>query len=185
MALLSEITEANIRAQVERFQPHIRTALLPSLKIAQSEIGWLPPEVIARVADLVGVSHSAAAELAGFYSMLHTHDEGHTHIEVCVQLPCAVAGGERLLRWLSEALEIEPGTSTSDGIKLERTSECFGSCNRAPMCRANDDYHEHMTPEKVQALVAQLRNRSAGATNGRVAETPAPAVTADAARTQD
>lgn len=185
MALLSESTEARIRAQVERYRPHIRTALLPSLKIAQTEIGWLPPVVIARVADLVGVSHSAAAELASFYSMLHTHDEGHTHIEVCVQLPCAVAGGEQLLRWLSEALEIEPGTSTPDGIKLERTSECFGSCHRAPMCRANEDYHENMTPENVRALVAQLRNRSSDSSNGRIAETPAPAVTADAARTKE
>src|SRR5215212_9459414 len=157
MAVLSETTESRIRAQVERYQPHTRTALLPALKIAQAEAGWLPREVIARVADLVGVSHSAAAELANFYSMLHTHDEGHTHIEVCVQLPCAVAGGEQLLRWLSEALEIEPGTTTADGIRLERTSECFGSCHRAPMCRANEDYHEHMTPEKVQALVAQLQ----------------------------
>lgn len=163
MSSLSEQTERRIRAEVARYQPHIRTALLPSLKLAQAEVGWLPPEVLARVADLVGVSHAAAAELAHFYSMLHTHDEGRVYVEVCVQLPCAVAGGERLLRWLSEDLGVPPGQTTPEGVRLERTSECFGSCHRAPMCRVNDEYHEHLDRESTRHLAATLRGVSKAA----------------------
>ena len=159
MSVLTTDTEARIRAEVERFAPHARTALLPALKLAQAEIGWLPPDAITRVAELVGVPPGAAAELAHFYSMLHTHDDGRVHIEVCVQLPCAVAGGERLLRWLSEALAVAPGQTTVEGIRLERTSECFGSCHRAPMCRVNDEYHESLNETKVLALIASLRER--------------------------
>jgi NADH-quinone oxidoreductase subunit E len=161
MATLSEATESRIRAEVARYQPHSRTALLPALKHAQAELGWLPPEAMARVADLVGVSHAAAAELAQFYSMLHTEDHGRVYVEVCVQLPCAVAGAERLLRWLSEDLDVRPGETTAEGIRLERTSECFGSCHRAPMCRVNDDYHENMTRESAAELVRTLRARLA------------------------
>jgi NADH-quinone oxidoreductase subunit E len=165
MAILSEVTESRIRAEVARYQPHQRTALLPALKHAQAELGWLPPDAIARVADLVGVSHAAAAELSQFYSMLHTEDHGRVYVEVCVQLPCAVAGAERLLRWLSEDLDIPPGETTADGIRLERTSECFGSCHRAPMCRVNDDYHENLDRESARDLVKLLRARlSASAT---------------------
>jgi NADH-quinone oxidoreductase subunit E len=157
MAILSEATESRIRTEVARYQPHHRTALLPALKHAQAELGWLPPEAIARVADLVGVSHAAAAELSQFYSMLHSEDHGRVYIEVCVQLPCAVAGAERLLRWLTEDLDIPPGETTAEGIRLERTSECFGSCHRAPMCRVNEEYHENMTRESAAGLVRDLR----------------------------
>src|SRR5215208_4481424 len=160
MAILSETTESNIRAEVSRYQPHHRTALLPSLKHAQAELGWLPPQAIARVADLVGVSHAAAAELARFYSMLHTEDHARVYVDVCVQLPCAVAGAERLLRWLSEDLDVPPGETTAEGIRLERTSECFGSCHRAPMCRVNDDYHENLDREAARELVRILRTSS-------------------------
>jgi NADH-quinone oxidoreductase subunit E len=159
MAILSEATESRIRAEVARYQPHHRTALLPALKHAQAELGWLPPEAIARVADLVGVSHAASAELSQFYSMLHTENHGRVYIEVCVQLPCAVAGAERLLRWLTEDLDVPPGETTSDGIRLERTSECFGSCHRAPMCRVNDEYHENLNRESAGELVKALRTR--------------------------
>ncbi|MFN0074773.1 MAG: NAD(P)H-dependent oxidoreductase subunit E [Chloroflexota bacterium] len=158
MAILSELTESKIRGEVARYSPHVRTALLPSLKHAQAELGWLPAEAIARVADLVGVPHSAAAELSHFYSMLHTDNHGRVYIEVCVQLPCAVAGAERLLRWLSEDLDVAPGETTADGIRLERTAECFGSCHRAPMCRVNDDYHEHLDRESARRLVETVRD---------------------------
>ena len=91
--MLSTETQEKIKAQVAAY-PKTRTALLPALKLAQAEVGYLPPEVVAEVAELVGVSHAAAQELTTFYSMLRTEPTGKQHVEVCVQLPCAVAGGE-------------------------------------------------------------------------------------------
>jgi NADH:ubiquinone oxidoreductase subunit E len=126
------------------------------------------------VADLVGVSHASANELATFYSMLNTHHPVDVKVEVCVQLPCALRGADTLLRTLAEGLGIEPGETTPDGkIELHRTHECFGSCNRAPMCRLNDEYREDLTPEATQALIAELK--AARGTNGRVSPPPAGA----------
>src|SRR5438093_12327040 len=94
LLMLSAQTKEKILAQVGAY-PKRRTSLLPSLKLAQEEVGYLPPEAVAEVADLVGVSHAAAHELATFYSMLRTELSGKKRVEVCVQLPCALAGGER------------------------------------------------------------------------------------------
>jgi len=163
--LLSPETQEKILAETRKY-PQRRTALLPALKIAQYQVGWLPREVIGEVADLVGVSHAAANELATFYSMLNTHHRVDLKVEVCVQLPCALRGADRLLQDLATGLGIEPGETTPDGnIELHRTHECFGSCNRAPMCRLNDEYREDLTPEATQALIAELK--SAPGTNGR------------------
>ena len=160
--MLSERTRARIREEVERY-PSRRTALLPALKLAQAEIGYLPRDVVAEVADLVGVSHAAANELATFYSMLFAEPTGAARVEVCVQLPCAVAGGERLLRQLSEALGVSPGQTTPDGrVTLVRTAECLGACHRAPMCRINDEYFEGLDSAATAALIARLKQGELG-----------------------
>src|SRR3712207_6359618 len=175
--MLSQETRARIAAEVRKY-PQRRTALLPSLKLAQRQVGWLPPDAIAEVAELVGVSHASANELATFYSMLKTRPGGEIVVEVCVQLPCALRGAERLLAQLADGLGIRPGEITPDGrVELIRTAECFGSCHRAPMCRLNDEYREHLTPEATEALIRELKSGSAnGQARGPVAAAaPIPA----------
>ena len=165
--MLSLETQEQIKARVAAY-PKRRTALLPALKLAQDEVGYLPPEVVAQVAELVGVSHADAHTLTTFYSMLRTEPSGRARVEVCVQLPCAVAGGERLLRQLAEGLAIAPGETTPDGgVTLIRTPECMGACHRAPMCRLNSEYVENLTsPEAVGGLLERLRSGSAAPSPG-------------------
>lgn len=171
--LLSEATRDSILAEVRKY-PQTRTALLPALKLAQRQVGWLPPEAITEVADLVGVSSASANELATFYSMLNTEHRVDMKIEVCVQLPCALRGADNLLEALSQGLGIGVGETTPDGkLELHRTHECFGSCNRAPMCRLNDEYREDLTPEATRALIDELK--TARGTNGRATPPPAGA----------
>lgn len=153
----SAAVEERIAAEVRKY-PSPRTALLPSLKIAQRELHFLPPEAIGRVADLVGVSHASANELATFYSMLHKEPLGQTVVEVCAQLPCALRGADELLASLAEALGIQPGQTTPNGaVTLQRTHECFGACHRAPMCLVNYEYRENLRGEAREALLRDLR----------------------------
>src|SRR3954465_12880558 len=112
--MLSQETRELILAEARKY-PQRRTSLLPSLKLAQREVGWLPPEAIAEVAELVGVSHASANELASFYSMLNTHHRVDFKVEVCVQLPCALRGADTLLKSLADGLGIAPGEITPDG----------------------------------------------------------------------
>jgi NADH-quinone oxidoreductase subunit E len=150
---LSESTRAAIRKLVEIY-PERRTALLPALKLAQADIGYLPPDAVKETADLVGVPHSAAFELVTFYTMLRQEPPAQHMVVVCAQLPCALRGAEALLRQLHEGLERE----IADGyVDVERTSECFGACHRAPMARLGDDYRENLTGPAVQQLIEELR----------------------------
>lgn len=162
-SVLSPETRDTILAEVARY-PQPRTALLPSLKLAQDQIGWLPSEAIGEVAELVGVSHASANELATFYSMLRLHAGGRLRVEVCAQLPCALRGAERLLAQLAEGLGIRPGEVTPNGaVELIRTAECFGACHRAPMCRLDNEYRENLTPEATRLLIDELRAATAEA----------------------
>lgn len=146
---LSETTRASIQKLVETY-PERRTALLPALKLAQADAGWLPRDVIAEAADLVGVPHAAALELAAFYTMLHLEPGPATRVIVCAQLPCALRGAEDLIRELRSALN-------GGDIEIERTSECFGACHRAPMARVGDAYHENLVGDERKRFVDGLK----------------------------
>jgi NADH-quinone oxidoreductase subunit E len=148
---LSEMARGEIERLVATF-PERRSALLPALKVAQQDAGWLPREAIAETADLVGVPHAAALEIAMFYTMLHTEPVPHTRVVVCAQLPCALRGAEQLIRDLRAGL-------ADDGVEVERTSECFGACHRAPMARVGDVYHENLDADGRQRLIEELRAR--------------------------
>ena len=104
MTVLSDATRKRITSLAELY-PERRTALLPALKIAQEDVGYLPAEAIAEAADAVGVPHSAAFELAAFYTMLRTERSAPTRIVVCGQLPCALRGAEGLIRDLLNGLD--------------------------------------------------------------------------------
>jgi NADH-quinone oxidoreductase subunit E len=160
---LSEATRRRVQALADTY-PQRRTALLPALKLAQAERGYLPAETIAETADLIGVPHAAAYELVEFYTMLHAEPVGSTQVVVCAQLPCALRGASRVLTTLSEKLGIQPGETSPRGVTLERTSECFGACHRAPMARVNEDYWENLDPAETERLGAWLTAQS----NGRV-----------------
>ncbi len=165
---LSAETRERILQLAETY-PQRRSALLPALKLAQAEVGYLPPQTVAEVADVVGVPHAAAAELVTFYTMLHPERVGATRVMVCAQLPCVLRGAERLLRDLSAGLGVAPGETTPDGaVTLERTSECFGACHHAPMARVNDEYVEDLDVEATQRLIARLKA-------GHPAASPQPA----------
>ena len=178
--MLSEATKAAIRSEVARY-PQKKSALLPSLKMAQKDHGWLSTDVIGEVADTVGVPHAAAAELATFYSMLFTEPVGKARVEVCIQLPCALRGAEQTLAKLCAGLGIEQshgslgahdfhphGGTTSDGVvEVHSTVECFGACHRAPMCRVGDDYKENLDDANLAKLIEELKavQRSAPASS--------------------
>jgi len=147
---LSDATRSAIQRLVARF-PEPRSALLPALKLAQGEVGYLPSETIAETAELVGVPHAAAFELATFYTMLHLERGPTTRVVVCAQLPCALRGAESVVRQLQTAPTID-----HQRVEIERTSECFGACHRAPMARVGERYREGLHGEALEQLIVDL-----------------------------
>jgi NADH-quinone oxidoreductase subunit E len=155
--VLSDETRAAIAALKTKY-PKVQSAILDALRLAQDEIGYVPPEVTAEVAAILGVSPHHVHSLATFYTMFFTQPVGRNVVEVCDNLSCALWGSKRILARLEQELGIAPGETTPDGaVTLLRTVECLAACGGAPALRVNTTYHEKMTEEKVVALVEKLR----------------------------
>jgi NADH-quinone oxidoreductase subunit E len=90
--------------------------------------------------------------------MFNLRPVGKHVLDVCRTTPCMLRGSDDLIAHIEKRLGIHPGETTRDGLFTLKTVECLGSCGTAPMLQCGAKYHEHLTPEKVDALIEQLRN---------------------------
>ena len=153
-------TREQIRDLVARYpEGQQKSALLPALHLAQEASGgYLPAGVMDQVAALLGIQPIEVYEVATFYSMFFLEPTGKFVIEVCHTAPCAVCGGEELIRYLEEKLGIEAGGTTPDGLFTLRTVECLGGCGYAPVMQVNTEFHEQVSREKVDRIIQELRS---------------------------
>ena len=139
--------------------PVRRAALLPALWLAQREFGWISEDAMVCVAKLVGVSPAQVMEVANFYSMYQKTKPGKHHLQVCQTIACLLAGSEEIKKTVERVLNLKPGETSADGQFSYQIVECLASCHAAPCMQVNDDYHENLTPESTEKLIADLRKK--------------------------
>ena len=151
---------ADARQKVEALKTRYETnqsALIPALHVAQADQGWLSPETQREVSEILGVSEQSVRAVVTFYTMFHQRPVGKYLLQVCRNLSCCLLGGQRLTKQISERLGIDEGETTKDGRFTLITVECLGSCGTAPVIMVNDAYHESVSPEGLDRLLAELK----------------------------
>jgi len=139
-----------------------KSALLPVLHLAQDSFGgWLSEETMNYVAELLQILPVEVYEVATFYSMYNTKPVGKYMFEVCQTGPCMLMGSDSIIRYIQDKLGIKPGETTADGLFTLKTVECLGACGYAPMMQLGKHYKEHLTKEKVDAIVEECRKNAA------------------------
>jgi len=151
----SPAAQAKFETYLTRY-PIKRAAIMPTLWLAQEEFGWLSPEVMLYVAELLELPPAFVASVASFYTMYYKRPMGRHHVQVCTNLSCALRGAEDIVTCLRGRLGIGVGETTVDGIFSLSEAECLGSCGTAPMMQVNDDYWENLTPERTLEIVDRL-----------------------------
>jgi NADH-quinone oxidoreductase subunit E len=133
-----------------------KSAILPVLHLAQREFGgWLSVETMDYVATVLNIEPIEVYEVATFYSMYNLKPVGKFMFEVCQTGPCMLNGSDEIIKYIYERLNIRPGETTADGLFTLKTVECLGACGYAPMMQMGDHFREHLTKEKVDAIIAE------------------------------
>ena len=153
--MLSESTHQKIRALIAKY-PQQRSALLPSLQLVQEEVGYLPPDAVREVAGIFGLSPIEVYEVASFYTMLYKKPVGKYVIQVCTNISCLLCNGEEIMAHIEKRLQIKPGETTPDKKFTLMEVECLGSCGTSPVVQINEDYHENLTPERLDRILDSL-----------------------------
>ena len=138
---------------------------MAALAVAQSEKGWVSPEVMQFVAEYLEMPPVWVEEVATFYNMYDTKPVGRFKLSVCTNLPCALSGGERAADYLKKKLGIGFNETTADGNFTLKEGECMGACGDAPVMIVNNTHMcSFMSNEKLDALIADLQSKAL--TNG-------------------
>jgi NADH-quinone oxidoreductase subunit E len=137
--------------------PDAEAAMLPTLRLAQEEFGFVSKDVIEFVARRLDVPVARVTAVASFYTMFDKRPVGTYHIQVCQNLSCSLMGGEHIIEHLEKKLGIKSGETTADKRFTLTRVECLGACGTAPVMQINDDYHEDLTAEKVDSILAELK----------------------------
>ena len=155
---MARLTPENVQRAKEliALYPQPRSALIPILHVAQEQDGWLTPDAMAHVAELVGIAAAEVYGTASFYDMLFTHPVGRYLVSVCTNLACMINGGYELLEHAQERLGVAPGGTTEDGLFTLEDVECIAYCGSAPCAAVNWRFFGPLTHDDFDRLVDDL-----------------------------
>ena len=160
--MLSEQALQKIAVEVAKYPADQKqSAVMGALRIAQVEHGWVSPEIMVEVAQVLDMPAIAVEEVATFYNMYDIKPVGKHKITVCTNLPCALSGGVTAADYLKEKLGIDFNETTADGMFTLKEGECMGACGDSPvLLHNNHTMCSFMSNEKIDALLNQLSGES-------------------------
>jgi NADH-quinone oxidoreductase subunit E len=158
-----DLISAESRAQIDRWiakypADRKQAAVMAALNIVQQQNGgWLTTELMDAVAAYLQMPPIAVYEVASFYTLYDLKAVGRHKIYVCTNISCMLCGSDTIVEHLQKKLGIKLGETTADGKFTLKESECLAACGGAPMFMIDQTYHENLTPEKVDAILAGLK----------------------------
>jgi NADH-quinone oxidoreductase subunit E len=154
----SEQFESRFAEMITHY-PTKRSVLIPTLLYAQDEVGHVSDEVIVELANRLDLTELDVRNVISYYSMLVTKPRGKYNVQVCTNIACLLRGGEEILTHCKNKLGIGHKGTTQDGSFSLEEVECIGACSWAPAVQVNYDFHENLTPEKMDRVLDEYRKK--------------------------
>ncbi|MEX2466598.1 MAG: NAD(P)H-dependent oxidoreductase subunit E [Gemmatimonadota bacterium] len=149
----------------ERFEkiltryPTKQAALLPALGLAQELRGYVSPESMDRVAELLDLSPAYVRGVATFYTMYNKRPVGRFLVQVCTNISCNLCGADDVLDTFLSQTDTELGQTSTDGNFTVIEAECLAGCGFPTCVQINSEYFENVTPDEVPKILEHLKSR--------------------------
>src|SRR5436853_5897852 len=150
-----------IQAVRELYPEGSESAVLPALRLAQQEHGWLSPDVLREVADALETTPAYCKAVASFYDQFHLAPIGEHLVEVCTNVSCAVVGAQQVVEAFEQELGCHAGETSADGKVTLRAVECLGGCGWATIVAVDHHYRTHVSAADVPGIVEELTDGDA------------------------
>ncbi|HRO75382.1 MAG TPA: NAD(P)H-dependent oxidoreductase subunit E [Crocinitomicaceae bacterium] len=157
--VLSEKAQAEIQKVIAYYpEDKKKSAILRVMHIVEEEAdGWLSPDTMDMIAEILNITPIEVYEVATFYTMFNLQPVGKYVFEVCTTGPCMLVGSDNIVKYIEDKLNIKEGETTADGMFTIKYAQCLGACGYGPMLQCGKYYHENLTPEKVDELIDACR----------------------------
>ncbi len=156
----SDQLEARFTEMIGHY-PTKRSLLVPFLLYIQDELGYITQEAIDEMALRCEITPLEVKNVISYYSMLRTKPAGKFNVQVCTNICCMLRGGEEMLEHVKERLGVVANKGiTTDGVFSVEEVECIGACSWAPAMQVNYDFHENLTEDKIDQILADYRAKA-------------------------
>ena len=152
----TEQQERELIAVIDRYRG-VSGAMMPILQQAQGIYGYLPVEVLRRIARETDTPLSEIYGVASFYSQFSLNPKGEVAIAVCLGTACYVRGSGEILDAICEKLGIASGATSPDGRFSIEATRCIGACGLAPVLTVNEKVYGRLTKADVDGILAEYR----------------------------
>ena len=133
------------------------SAVMQALTIVQKENGGsLNSELINDVAEYLEMPAISVQEVATFYENYNHKPVGKHVLRFCHNISCMLNGSDELISYLEDKLGVKTGEVSKDGLVSVKKVECLGAWVGGPMCQIGDQYHEHLTKDKLDNILENL-----------------------------
>ena len=149
----------------ERFEkilsryPTKQAALLPALSLAQELRGYVSPESMDRVAELLDLAPAYVRGVATFYTMYNKRPVGRYLVQVCTNISCNLCGADEVRDTFLSQTDTELGETSADGNFTVIEAECLAGCGFPTCVQINSEYFESVTPDEVPKILEHLKRR--------------------------
>jgi NADH-quinone oxidoreductase subunit E len=151
-------------AQIDELISHYpkkRSASLMLLHALQEHFGYISRQAVEWTAAKLELQPINIYELVTFYPMFQQRPAGKYHLRVCRTLSCALGGSYELREHLCQKLGLDPEghgpQTTPDGRFTVEFVECLASCGTAPVMMCNDAFHEGVSHQKADEILARCQ----------------------------
>jgi NADH-quinone oxidoreductase subunit E len=160
MSVIGDDIRRQITDLLARY-PRKQAVTLPALHLVHDRLRCVPLEAIREIADLLELTPAEVHDTMSFYGFFRDeqHPLGRTRLWVCRSLACVLRGGDELLGTVCRKLGVQPGGTSTDGAITVEFAECIGACEGAPAVLINDEARINVTPDRVDELLAELRQQ--------------------------
>lgn len=136
---------------------NVNGSLITVLQKAQEIYGFLPTDVIYKIAEEMNLTPAKVMGVATFYTQFRFKPVGKYLIMLCQGTACHVNGSERIEKAINDELGISDGETTEDGLFTLKNVACLGCCSLSPVMMINEETYGSLTPQKVKEILRKLK----------------------------
>jgi len=140
--------------------PEPESQLIAVLHEVQAKFGYLSPEALDAVAELLQVPAAKVAGVASFYHFFRLQPRGKYIINICMGTACYVKGADRIAQRFISELGISWGETSKDGVFTLEQARCLGTCGLAPVIMIGEEIHGQVTPDQVPAILEKYLKKA-------------------------
>jgi formate dehydrogenase subunit gamma len=129
--------------------------LLPILHAIQDEVGFIPEDAVAIVADVLNLSRAEVHGVLTFYHFFRTRPPGKHTLYVCRAEACQSMGSRALEERIRDRLAIDFHETTPDGKFSLEPVYCLGNCACSPAVMVDETVYGRVTPDRLDRILSK------------------------------